>query len=161
MAPTKTSTASVTARHGTVAEMAPEIPNVDRNDTTTHAYVLRRGQILMRESRVGARGACSECWRCPKPKSRGVHFWRVVLEQNQPDGRPGSVAGVTLETQKCKSRTPRAEPQPTELTNLYILGPPTTHRPSSWSSGVVLREIAPKPVQESRRVNQKCSGGGS
>ena len=58
-----------------LAEKSPEIPNADRDDITNPAHVLRKGRILLRESRVGEQGACSECWECPEPKSRGVYFW--------------------------------------------------------------------------------------
>ena len=65
-----------------LAETSPKIPNADRDDTTTRAHVLRKGRILLRGSRVGARGAWSECWECPEPKSRGVYFWGTRFRAN-------------------------------------------------------------------------------
>ena len=54
--------------------MAPQIPNADRDDTTTAPHGVAKGRILLEESRVGARGAWSGCWEESEPKSQGYTF---------------------------------------------------------------------------------------
>ena len=129
--------------------------------TTPTRAVRLDGAASARGAPRGSCGVRLGRWDSKERAAQGCILFVARITENPTRLASSECCGRDFETQKCKSRTPRAEPQPTELTNLYILGPPTTHRPSSWSSGVVLREIAPKPDSGAGAKKRKCGRGDS
>ena len=128
--------------------------------TTPTRAVRLDGAASARGAPRGSCGVRLGRWDSKERAAQGCILFVARITENPTRWAFRTCCGRDFGNQKSQSRTPRAE--------LHHTGQPrgalgTTHR----SRGVVLvvggrlREIAPKPVRESRRANQKCSGGGS